>query len=131
MHTTYPLCGWIRSEANKRGAKPVVGCSISAGGAGVDLTFPDSRDSWESYLDGFTVPGRPLARERAQTRESRMVPWLLVLVLSRPVSRCQSAGLRLAAIRVGTGVQPLQGENYTYSRVLGHVHSYSSVTSIS
>ena len=31
--------------------------------------------------------------------------------------------------RVGTGAQPLQGENYTYSRVLGHVHSYSSVTS--
>ena len=28
---------------------------------------------------------------------------------------------RLAA-RVGTGVQPLQGENYTYSRVLSHVH---------
>ena len=27
---------------------------------------------------------------------------------------------RLAA-RVGTGVQPLQGENYTYSRILGHV----------
>ena len=27
---------------------------------------------------------------------------------------------RLAA-RVGTGVQPLQGENYTYSRVFGHV----------
>ena len=27
---------------------------------------------------------------------------------------------RLAA-REGTGVQPLQGENYTYSRVLGHV----------
>ena len=23
--------------------------------------------------------------------------------------------------RVGTGVQPLQGENYVYSRVLGHV----------
>ena len=56
-----------------------------------------------------------------------MVPWLLVLVLSRPVSRGQSAGLRLAAIRVGTGVQPLQGENYMYSRVLGHVLSYSSV----
>ena len=37
---------------------------------------------------------------------------------------------RLAA-RVGTGVQPLQAENYTYSRVLGHVHSYSSVTSSS
>ena len=35
---------------------------------------------------------------------------------------------RLAA-RVGIGVQPLQGEIYTYSRVLGHVHSYSSVIS--
>ena len=32
---------------------------------------------------------------------------------------------------MGTGVQPLQGENYTYSRVLGHVNSYSSVTSSS
>jgi len=32
----------------------------------------------------------------------------------------QSVDPRLAA-RVGTGVQPLQGENYTYSRVLGHV----------
>ena len=29
---------------------------------------------------------------------------------------------------MGTGAQPLQGENYTYSRVLGHVHSYFSVT---
>ena len=131
VHTTYPLCGWIQSEASKHGAKPVGGCSIGAGGAGVDLTFPDSRDSWESYSRWLHSPGRPLARERAQTRESRMVLWLLVLVLSRPVSRCQSVGLRLAAIRVGTGVQPLQGENYTYSRVLGHVHSYSSVTSIS
>ena len=32
----------------------------------------------------------------------------------------QSVDPQLAA-RVGTGVQPLQGENYTYSRVLGHV----------
>ena len=38
--------------------------------------------------------------------------WLWAV--SRPVSS------RLAA-RVGTGVQPLQGENYTYTRVLGHV----------
>ena len=38
--------------------------------------------------------------------------WLWVV--SQPVSS------RLAA-RVGTGVQPLQGENYTYSRELGHV----------
>ena len=57
MHTTYPLCGWIRSEASKRGAKPVGGCSISAGGAGVDLTFPDSRDSWESYSRWLHSPG--------------------------------------------------------------------------
>jgi len=38
--------------------------------------------------------------------------WLWAV--SRPVSS------QLAA-RVGTGVQPLQGENYTYSCVLGHV----------
>ena len=39
----------------------------------------------------------------------------------------QSVDPRLAA-RVGAGVQPLQDEIYTYSRVLSHVHSYSSVT---
>ena len=82
-------------------------------------------------LDGFIVPGRPLARGHVQTRESKMVPWLLVLVLSRPVSRCLLAALWLAVIRVGPGVQPLQGEIYTYSRVVIHVHPYSSVTSIS
>ena len=38
--------------------------------------------------------------------------WLWAV--SQPVSS------RLAA-RVGTGVQPLHGENYTYSRVLSHV----------
>ena len=38
--------------------------------------------------------------------------WLWAV--SQPVSS------RLAA-RVGTGVQPLQGENYMYSRVLGHI----------
>ena len=40
----------------------------------------------------------------------------------------QSVDPRLAA-RVGAGVQPLQDEIYTYSRVLSHVHSCSSVTS--
>jgi hypothetical protein len=29
---------------------------------------------------------------------------------------------RLTSIRVDPAVQPLQGENYTYSRVLGHGH---------
>ena len=52
-------------------------------------------------------------------------------VLSIPVPRGQSGSSWLAFGRVGTGVQPLQGENYTYSRVLGYVHSYSSVTSSS
>ena len=57
MHTTYPLCGWIRSKASKRGAKPVGGCSISARGAGVDLAFPDLRDSRESYSRWLHSPG--------------------------------------------------------------------------
>ena len=38
---------------------------------------------------------------------------------------------QLVSWRVGSGVQPLQSENYMYSRVLGHVHPYSSVTSSS
>ena len=42
-----------------------------------------------SRMLGFTVLRRPLAGGRAQTRESGMVPWLLVLVLSSPVSRRQ------------------------------------------
>ena len=40
------------------------------------------------------------------------------------VDRCLGVSqscYRLASGRVGTGVQPLQGENNTYSRVLGHV----------
>jgi hypothetical protein len=36
------------------------------------------------------------------------------------VSRLQLGCSWLASIRVGPGVQPLQGENYTYSRVLGY-----------
>ena len=55
-----------------------------------------------------------------------MVPWLLVLVLSRPVSLRQLVGHWLAAFQVGLGVQPLLGEIYMYSRVLGDVHPYSS-----
>ena len=102
-----------------------------SGREGWALSPPINGIHLDPILDGFTVSGPPLVGGCTQTRESRMVPWLLVLVLSRLVSRCQSAGLRLAAIRVGTGVQPLQGENYTYSHVLGLVHSYSSVTTIS
>ena len=38
------------------------------------------------------------------------------------VSRRKSGRSWLDSGRVGTGVQPLQGEIYTYNRVLGHVH---------
>ena len=34
---------------------------------------------------------------------------------------CLKMTTAVFAARVGTSVQPLQGENYTYSRVLGHV----------
>ena len=34
---------------------------------------------------------------------------------------CLKMATAVFAARVGTGVQPLQGENYTYSRVLGHI----------
>ena len=34
---------------------------------------------------------------------------------------CLKMATAVFAARVGTGVQPLQGENYTYSHVLGHV----------
>jgi hypothetical protein len=75
---------------------------------------------------GFTVPGRPLAGGCAQDPgklDGAVAPSLVL------VDRClvvQLADLRLALIRVGPGVQPLLGENYTYSRVLGHGQPYSS-----
>jgi hypothetical protein len=78
---------------------------------------------------GFAIPGQPLAGGCA-TRESRMVPRLLVFF---SVDRClvvQLANPRLASIRVGPCVQPLQGENYTYSRVLDHGQPYSSIALI-
>ena len=40
-----------------------------------------------SRKGGFTIPGRPFAGGRTQIRETRMVLWLLVLFLSRPVFR--------------------------------------------
>jgi hypothetical protein len=49
-----------------------------------------------------------------------MVPRLLVFVLVDQCLDVQLADPRLASIRVGPGVQPLQGENYMYSRVLDH-----------
>jgi hypothetical protein len=71
---------------------------------------------------GFTVPGPPLAGGYAQ--EPRKLDGA---VAPSPVSvdQCPVVQLpdpRLASIRVGPSVQPLQGENYTYSRILGHEH---------
>jgi hypothetical protein len=79
----------------------------------------------------FTVLGRPLAGGCAQDPGK---PDGTVAPSPVSVDRClvaESADLRLALIRVGPGVQPLQGENYIYSRVLGHGQPYSSVALIS
>jgi hypothetical protein len=69
---------------------------------------------------GFIVLGRPLAGGCAQDPEK---PDGAVAPSPVSVDRCfvaQSADPRLASIRVGPGVQPLQGENYMYSHVLDH-----------
>jgi hypothetical protein len=81
-------------------------------------------------MGGFTVPGQPLVGGCAQdpgkpdgtvAPSSVLVDWCFVYL---------SADLRLVSIQVGPGVQPLQGENYTYSRVLGYGHPYSFVALI-
>ena len=57
---------------------------------------------------GFTVPGRSLAGDRNQTGESRVVAVAVGFVI---VDRClviPEGHSRLATIRVGLGVQPLQ-----------------------
>jgi hypothetical protein len=82
-------------------------------------------------MGSFTAPGRPLVGGCAQDPGKSDG-----VVAPSPVSvdRCfvaELANLRLVLIRVGPGVQPLQGENYTYSHVLGHGHPYSSVSLIS
>jgi hypothetical protein len=56
VHTTYPLCGWARSEASKCDTKPVGGLSIDAGGGGADLTFPEMQERLHS--PGATSCGR-------------------------------------------------------------------------
>jgi hypothetical protein len=79
---------------------------------------------------GFTVLGRPLAGGCTQDLGKPDGALALSSVL---VDRClivQLANPRLASSRVGPGVQPLQGENYTYSRVLGYGQPYSFVALI-
>ena len=58
---------------------------------------------------GFIVPGRSLAGDRTQTRESRMAAVVIGFVT---VDRClviREGHSQSARIRVGPGVQPLQG----------------------
>jgi hypothetical protein len=80
---------------------------------------------------GFIVLGQHLAGGCAQDSGK---PDGAVAPSPVSVDRCfvaQLANPRLASIRVGPGVQPLQGENYTYGRILGHGQPYSSVALIS
>jgi hypothetical protein len=62
VHTTYPLCGWARSGASKRGTKPVGGSSIGAGEEGANLTFPETHGRLHS--PGATSCGRMCPRPR-------------------------------------------------------------------
>jgi hypothetical protein len=110
--------------ARKYGTKLVGGSSIGAGDGEV-LTSRSPRRK-----GGFTVPGRPLAGGCAQDPGK---PDGTVAPSPISVDRClvaQLADPRLVSIRVGLDVQPLQGKNYTYSRVLGHGQPYSSVALI-
>jgi hypothetical protein len=80
VHTTYPLCGWVRSGASKYGTKLVGVSSIGAGGGGTDLTSPKTQG-------GFTVPGRPLAEGCAQDPGKPDGTEATSFCFSRPTSR--------------------------------------------
>jgi hypothetical protein len=62
VHTIYPLCVWVWSEASKCGTKPLGGSSIDEGGGGDDLTFPEMQGSLHS--PGATSCGRMRPRPR-------------------------------------------------------------------
>ena len=87
-------------------------------GERVGLYRPRSQDPWRFHSRLLHSPGRPFAGGRAPNREQdgavavSFVDWCLGV--------CRLTGRR-ATGQVGTGVQPLQGENYTYSYVLSHV----------
>ena len=68
-------------------------------------------------------PGQPLAGGCTPDWESKMV----AIAVSFVIGASGSVGVtcQLVSVRVGTGVQPRQGENYMYNRILGHVHLLS------
>ena len=80
-----------------------------------------SLDNPDTAGRGFTVPGRSLMRDHTQTWESRMAA---VAVSSVTLDQCfdiWEGHSQSATIRVGPGVQPLQGVKHTYSSVLRYV----------
>jgi len=85
---------------------------------------------WNSewLRESLTTPGRPLAG--GCTPNPGVQDGAVAVSFVRCLGVSWSTD-RLVSWRVGSGVQPLQGENYTYSRVLGHVHPYFFVTSSS
>ena len=58
---------------------------------------------------GFTVPGRSLEGDRTQTWESMMVAVAVSFVILDRCFDIRESHSRSAMIRVGPGVQPLQG----------------------
>ena len=57
----------------------------------------------------FTVSGRSLTGDRTQTRESRMAALVVSFVTLDQCFGIREGHSRSATIRVGPGVQPLQG----------------------
>jgi hypothetical protein len=78
----------------------------------------DQQDSFGSHSRLLHSPVRPLVGGRTPDREQ---VGAVAVSFVRPAPRSQSGHFRLASGRLGTGVQPLQGENYTYCHVLDHV----------
>ena len=78
----------------------------------------DQLDSFGFHSRMLHSPGRPLVGGRNSNREQ-----IGAVAVSFGIGASEAVGVacRLDSGRVGTGVQPLQGENYMYSRVLGHV----------
>ena len=114
-----------------RGALGPVGCSDPSLQERVDRARP-IRGAWARLSSSTLVseileanrqvrdpqPWNIRCSECILPRECRMVPsWLG----SHGCGLCLKMATAVFAARVGTCVQPLQGENYMYSRVLGHV----------
>ena len=84
----------------------------------VRFSDPSLRDSRSHGQARDPQPRNIRCGECIPPRECRMISsWLG----SHGCGLCLKMATAVFAARVGTGVQPLHGENYTYSRVLDHV----------